>query len=192
MAFPKENLDLFELTQKTLDKINDLGKVKLNNHDLSFHFSKDSNQLDKQLNFHLYIFDEEFGQTTYAKKYDTVDKMIKLLIRNLKSEYMYKNVREGLIMTKSKNLKSQLYETIKSVKEKVAEINNNSELGIMVDIEEQRNNKQKEKNGMPLFKMTVQCRPQKIDISIPLASNASDWEKETILATLSEQIEGKS
>lgn len=188
MPFPKENLDLFELSEKTLEKINELGKVKLNNFDLSFHFSKDSNLLAPQLNFHLYIFEEEFGQTTYAKKYDTVDKMIKLMIKNLKSEYMYKNVREGLIMTKIKNLKSHLYETIKAVKTKIADINDGSERGVMVDIEEDRTNKKTEKNGMPFFVLTAQCRSKKIDIRIPLASNASDWEQTTILDTLAKEL----
>ena len=184
MAFPDNNLDLFELTEKTLAKINDLGKVNLANYDLSFHFSKDSNQLDSQLNFLLYIFEEEFGQTTYNKKYNTIEKMIKLMMSNLKNEYMYKNVRGGLIMTKIKNYKSQLYETIQMVKAKIAEQNDSSLRGVMVDIEEQRNNKQKEKNGMPFFVLTAQCRPKRIDIKIPIASNASDWEKDAILATL--------
>ena len=188
MAFPKENLDLFELSEKTLEKINDLGKVKLSNFDLSFHFSKDSNLLAPQLNFHLFIFGEEFGQTTYAKKYDTVDKMIKLMMKNLKNEYMYKNVREGLIMTKIKNLKSHLYETLKVVKTKIAALNDGSERGVMVDIEEQRSNKKKEKNGMPFFKLTAQCRAKRIDINIPIASNASDWEQGTILEELEKQL----
>ncbi|MEM6320779.1 MAG: hypothetical protein AAF960_24145 [Bacteroidota bacterium] len=188
MAFPKENLDLFELTDKTLEKINELGKVQLNHFDLSFHFSKDSNLLAPQLNFHLYIFEEEFGMTTYAKKYDTVDKMIKLLLRNMKSEYMYKDVREALVMTKIKNLKSQLYETIKIVKSIVASVNDGSERGVMIDIEEQRNNKQREKNGMPLFALTAQCRAKKIDITVPLASNASDWEQATIVEAVKQAL----
>jgi len=188
MAFPKENLDFFELTEKTLKKINELGKVKLSNFDLSFHFSKDSNLLAPQLNFHLYIFEEEFGKTTYAKKYDTVDKMIKLMMSNLKNEYMFKDVREGLVMTKIKNLKSQLYETMKAVKAKIATLNDDSERGVMVDIEEQRFNKKKEKNGMPFFVLTAQCRAKKIDIKIPIASNASDWEQDTILKELAKQL----
>jgi len=188
MAFPKENLDLFELSEKTLEKINELGKVKLSNFDLSFHFTKDSNRLAPQLNFHLYIFEEEFGQTTYAKKYDTVDKMIKLLMKNMKNEYMFKNVREGLILTKSKNLKSQLYETLKAVKTKIAELNDGSERGVMVDIEENRSNKKTEKNGMPFFALTAQCRAKRIEIKIPIASNASDWEQGTILEELEKQL----
>jgi len=188
MAFKDETLDLFELSEKTLAKINDLGKVKLSNFDVSFQFSKDSNKLDQQLNFYIYIFEEEFGKTIYGKKYNTVDKMVKLMMSNLKNEYMYKDVREGLIMTKIKNLKNQLYETIKEVKAKVATLNDDSERGVMVDIEEQRNNKKKEKNGMPFFKLTVQCRPKKIDFSIPLSSNASDWEKEAILEAVNAEL----
>jgi len=188
MAFKDETLDLFELSDKTLAKINDLGKVKLSNFDLSFQFSKDSNKLDNQLNFYLYIFEEEFGKTIYGKKYNTVDKMIKLLMSNLKNEYIYKDVREGLVMTKIKNLKSQLYETIKAVKAKIAEQNDGSERGVMVDIEEQRTNKKKEKNGMPFFKLTAQCRPKKIDIAIPLASNASDWEMDSILEAVAAEL----
>ncbi len=188
MAFKDETLDLFELSDKTLAKINALGKVQLSNFDLSFQFSKDSNKLDNQLNFYLYIFEEEFGKTTYSKKYNTVDKMIKFMISNLKNEYIYKDVREGLVMTKIKNLKSQLYETIKAVRAKIAVLNDGSERGIMVDIEEQRTNKKKEKNGMPFFKLTAQCRPKKIDISIPLASNASDWEIDNILELISAEL----
>lgn len=188
MAFPKENLDLFELSEKTLEKINTLGKVKLSNFDLSFHFSKDSNLLAPQLNFHLFIFGEEFGKTTYAKKYDTVDKIIKLLMSNLKNEYMFKDVREGLVMTKIKNLKSQLYETLKAVKSKITVLNDGSERGVMVDIDEQRTNKKTEKNGMPFFALTAQCRAKKIDIKIPIASNASDWEQSTILEALEKQL----
>ena len=188
MAFPKEDLDLFELSEKTLEKINSLGKVKLNHFDLSFHFSKDSNLLTPQLNFHLYIFEEEFGKTTFAKKYDTTDKMIKLLLKNLKNEYMFKNVREGLIMTKIKNLKSHLYETLKSVKSRVADRNNGSEIGVMVDIEEHRSNKKTEKNGMPFFVLTAQCRAKNIDLQIPLTSNSSDWEQAAILEELDKQL----
>ena len=188
MAFPDENLDLFELSEKTLAKINKEGKVQLGNYDLSFQFSKDSNLLTPQLNFYLYIFDQEFGKTTYAKKYPTVEKMIKLMMSNLKNEYMFKNVREGLIMTKIKSLKSQLYETTKAVKAKIAELNDGSERGVMVDIEEQRNNKQKEKNGMPFFALTATCRPKKIDIRIPIASNASDWEQGNIMEELEKQL----
>ena len=188
MAFPKEHLDLFELEEKTLEKINEQGKVELGHFDLSFRFSRDSNQLDKQLNFYLYIFDEEFSQTTFAKKYDTVDKMIKLLLKNLKSEYMYKNVREGLIMTKIKHLKGQLYETIREIKTVVSKEKDVPEKIIMVDIVERPGRKEKEKNGMPLFRITVQCRPAKLDFSIPIASNASDWEKDPILATLNEAL----
>ncbi len=188
MAFPKENLDLFELSEKTLERINELGKVKLSNFDLSFHFSKDSNLLAPQLNFHLYIFEEEFGKTSYAKKYDTVDKMIKLMMSNLKNEYMFKDVREGLVMTKIKNLKSQLYETLKAVKAKIVTLNDGSERGVMVDIEEQRTNKKTEKNGMPFFALTAQCRAKRIDIKIPIASNASDWEQGTILEEIEKQL----
>lgn len=188
MAFPKENLDLFELTEKTLEKINELGKVKLGNFDLSFHFTRDSNLLAPQLNFQLYIFEEEFGKTTYAKKYDTVDKMIKLLLGNMKNEYMFKNVREGLILTKIKNLKSHLYETLKAVKGKIATLNDGSERGVLVDIEEQRTNKKTEKNGMPFFALTAQCSAKKIEVKIPIASNASDWEQASILEELEKQL----
>jgi len=188
MAFKDETLDLFELSEKTLEKINDLGKVKLSNFDVSFQFSKDSNKLDQQLNFYIHIFEEEFGKTIYGKKYNTVDKMIKLMRSNLKNEYMFKDMREGLIMTKIKNLKNKLYETTKTIKARVAELNDGSERGVMVDIEEQRTNKKKEKNGMPFFKLTVQCRPKKIDISIPLESNASDWEMDTILAAVEAEL----
>lgn len=191
MAFPDNNLDLFELTEKTLAKINELGKVKLNNFDLSFHFTKDSNKLDQQLNFLLFIFDEEFSQTIYGKKYNTVDKMIKLLLSNLKSEYVYKDVREGLILTKIKNLKSQLFETLSEVKAVLAELNDNSERGVIVDIEEQRNNKKTENNGMPLFAISAQCNAKKINVKIPLTSNASDWEKKGILKTLKKEIDSK-
>lgn len=189
MAFKDETLDLFELTDKTLTKINELGKVKLGNFDVSFQFTKDSNKLDNILNFYIYVFEEEFGKTMYAKKYNTVEKMMKLMMKNMKDEYMFKNVREGLIITKIKNLKNQLYETIKAVKAKIATINDGSERGVMVDIEEQRNNKKTEKNGMPFFALTVICRPKKIDIKIPLESNVSDWEKDTILEKLAKQLE---
>ena len=188
MAFPKEHIDFFELTEKTLAKINEKGKVDLSHFDLSFHFTKDSNQLDQQLNFHLYIFGEEFSTTMYAKKYNTVDKMIKLLLSNLKNEYVYKDVKEALVMTKIKNLKHHLYETIQMIKEEITIVNDGGERGVMVDIEEQPNNKQKEKNGMPLFQLAVQCRPKKLDFKIPLKSNASDWEKDTILAAVKENL----
>ena len=58
----------------------------------------------------------------------------------------------------------------------------------MVDIEEQRANKKTEKNGMPFFALTAQCRAKKIDIKIPIASNASDWEQATILEALEKQL----
>ena len=41
---------------------------------------------------------------------------------------------------------------------------------------------------MPFFKLTVQCRPKKIDISIPLASNASDWEMESIVEAVTAEL----
>lgn len=188
MAFKDETLDLFELSDKVLETINEKGKVELGTFDISFKFSKDSNKLDNILNFYIYIFEEEFGKTMYAKKYNTVEKMIKLMRKNMKDEYMFKDFREGLIMTKIKNLKNHLYETTKAIKARIAELNDGSERGVMVDIEEQRNNKKKEKNGMPFFILTAVCRPKKIDIKIPLESNASDWEKDTILKALEEQL----
>jgi hypothetical protein len=190
MAFPDNNhLDLFELNSKTLEKINEQGKVKLGNFDLSYQFSRDSNHLDAQLNFHLLIFEEEFSKTIYSKKYNTVEKMLKLLISNLKKEYMYKNVRDGLILTKSKSLKSHLYETIKAIKQRMIEVNDGSELGIYIDIEEDRKNKKMQKNGMPNFVLTVKCNTKKVDIALPLENNASDWELKSILAALNKQLE---
>ena len=92
------------------------------------------------------------------------------------------------MMTKIKNLKSQLYETMKAVKAKIATLNDGSERGVMIDIEEQRTNKKTEKNGMPFFALTAQCRAKKIDVKIPVTSNASDWEQAAILEELEKQL----
>ena len=48
--------------------------------------------------------------------------------------------------------------------------------------------KKREKNGMPFFALTAQCRAKKIDIKIPITSNASDWEQGTILEELEKQL----
>ena len=188
MAFPNGNIDLFDFSEKTLSKINELGKVKLNNFDLSFHFSKDNNPLDAQLNFYLHIFEEEFSKTVYSKKYNSIDKMIKLMLTNIKDEYMYQSVKDGLVLAKIKNLKNQLFDTLTTIKSKLIEYNDHSNKGVLVDIDELSLNKKTEKNGMPFFAITAKCLNKKINIKIPLASNASDWEQKAILKALTEKL----
>jgi len=189
MAFPDNNtLDLFELTDRTLAVINEKGKVQLKNFDLSFRFSRDSNQLDHQLNFYLYIFGEEFSQTIYSKKYPTTEKIIELLISNLKNEYMYRDVREALILTRIKCLKNKLYETLQSVKSKIVALNRGEVTGVYVDIEDIKSKNNLDKNGMPTFALTAKCSMLKIDISIALAPSVSDWDQKAILDQLDQLL----
>ena len=188
MAFKDEHLDLFELSDRTLAALNEKGKFNLRHHDVAFHFSKDSNVLDQQLNFHIYLFGEEFGQTTYSKKYSTVDKMLKLLWSNLKNEYFYKDVREAVVMTKAKQLKGQLYETLRSIRTRMAELNDGSPIGVLLDVEEGQKKDGVAANGLPTYFITVTCRPKNLDFRLLLPSNASDYDQSKILESLENQL----
>ncbi len=186
MSFP--NLDLVELADKTLTKINKLGKVKLNNFDLAFKFSKDSNPLAPQINIYLYVFDEEFSQSVYSKKCNTVEKIIELFVSQLKDEYMYPSVRDGLILTKIRNLKHNLFDTLSAIKSKLIDLNEGSDLGVVVDIDELRNGVKKENNGMPKFVLEAKCLTKKVQTRIPIAPNASDWDGEALLEAFEAQL----
>ncbi|MFD0991639.1 hypothetical protein [Tenacibaculum geojense] len=97
MGFDKE-INLFELTERVVNKFRSESELELSGYEFEFKIKRDWYCPINRININLFIFGEDYAQTVYDEKYNTLDKVIDLLFVHLRDDAGFDNLKDGLIM----------------------------------------------------------------------------------------------
>ncbi len=182
-----EKIDLFELTDKIVNRFRNESGLTLSGYEFYFKFKRDWNCPINRIFFNFYIFDDDYGHTVFDKKYNSVDKVIELLLCHLEESFGTDNLKNSLIMAKRYNLEFQtesLTEKIKTISKELLEANNLDPL--FTDIDEKIPHCTYE-NGFPIFQYQI-SNTTDIKINIDLDFDLRGFDEEEIINQLKKKI----
>ena len=160
-----DKIDLFDLSDKILERLNDGGKYKLTHYDFDLKFSRDINFPSGKFNIYLILFKQELPVTYYTIDYNTIDKIVNLLFVHLRDDYGYDTIESIVVYSKKSYLQNNLKDTIEELYS-ILKLNNTEP--VLVDIDEQYDNSRIDEKGLPIFELNIFSEAHKIDIKIEL------------------------
>jgi hypothetical protein len=161
-------IDLFELSDKLLEKLNCNGKFKLTHYDLELLFRRDINYPSDKFNIYLVLFKEELAVSYYTIDYNTIDRIIDILFVHLRDDFGYETIEDLLISTKRARLMNMLEHILLEIQAKIVE----HELSnVYVNIDEQYPSLRKDEKGLPIFELQVISQDGKIAVNEELSEN---------------------
>lgn len=169
-----EHLDLFEFSDRVLEKLNLEGNTCLSHHDIYFKIRRDTNFPSDKIDIYLYVFNEEFSKTYYDIEYHSFNKIIDILFIHAVDDYGYSDIRNGLISVKMQSLEKRFFETSKCITEMINikfESRNVEDLKIFVD--EQFPYQSLDITGLPLFQLNILSHQCNLDFKFPLQSSSN-------------------
>ncbi len=191
MSF-NEKINLFELTDKIVNRFREESGFKLSGYEFGFKFNRDWNCPLNRIHFNFFIFNEDYAHTVFDEKYDTVDKVIELLFCHLKDDMGISDLKDGLIMIKRNSLEERLdnlTEKIKLISKELIESNNKSPL--IVGVDEKYPYTETYENGFPIFQYQISNNEKEIDINIDLDFNLQGFDEESVIIRLRNEIKEK-
>jgi len=187
MKFYKE-INLFELTEKVVDKFRSESGLKLTGHEFEFKFKRDWNCPINRININFFIFGEDYAHTVFDEKYNSVDKVIELLFVHLRDDAGIENLKEGLIMAKRHSIESRTEELTKQIKLMSKQLLESNGLNpLIVNVDEKYPYDSFYDNGFPVVQFQVYNLEDSIKLYYDLDFNLRGFRENEI----SEKVENE-
>lgn len=155
MKFDKE-INLFELTEKVVDKFRSESGLTLTGYEFEFKFKRDWNCPINRININFFIFGEDYAHTQFDEKYNSVDKVIELLFVHLRDDAGIEDLKDGLIMAKRHNIESRTEELTKQIKLMSKQLLESNELNpLIINVDEKYPYDSFYDNGFPVVQYQV-------------------------------------
>lgn len=181
-----DKIDLFDLSNYLLDRLNCKGKFKLTHYDFELKFRRDINYSSDKFNIYLILFHQEIAVTYYTIDYNTIDKIINLLFVHLRDDYGYETIESVIISTIQISLERKLAETIHEIH---SILTLHQFTNCIVYIDEQLPDTKVDEKGLPIYELNIYSQENKIDIKIELNNTYND--KRQIIEIVKSKLNAK-
>ncbi|MES2588424.1 MAG: hypothetical protein V4622_05535 [Bacteroidota bacterium] len=181
-----EKIDLFDLSDKILQKLNCEGKFKLSHYDFSLKFRREIDYPSDKFNIHLILFSQELAVSYYTTEYNTIDKIIQILFVHLLDDLGFETIEDAITSTKRNNLNEIYMETINEINSILI---SNGLVNFHIMIDEQYPYRKVDEKGLPIHELNIFTEDKKMDIKIEVNNNYSGFnEKKEIIEKLKSEL----
>jgi hypothetical protein len=188
MKFDKE-INLFELTEKVVDRFRSESGLKLTGYEFEFKFKRDWNCPINRININFFIFGEDYAHTQFDEKYSTVDKVIELLFVHLRDDAGIEDLKEGLIMAKRHSIESRTEELTKQIELVSKELLESNGLNpVIVNVDEKYPYDSFYDNGFPVVQYQVYNLEGSIKLYYDLDFNLRGFRENEIIDIVENEI----
>ncbi len=188
MEFNKE-INLFELTEKVVNRFRAESKLGLTGYEFEFKFKRDWNCPINRININLFIFGEDYAHTVFDEKHNTLDKVIDLLFVHLRDDTGFDNLKDGLIMANRHKIESRterLTERINLLSKELLELNGLEQ--VIVNVDEKYPYDSTYENGFPVIQYQVYTPNNDIKLYFDLDFNLRGFQEKLVFDTVKKEI----
>ncbi|MFD2562638.1 hypothetical protein [Aquimarina rubra] len=188
MKFNKE-INLFELTEKVVNRFRSESQLELTGYEFEFKIKRDWNCPVNRININLFIFGEDYAQTVFDEKYNTLDKVIDLLFVHLRDDAGFDNLKDGLIMANRHKIESRtenLTERINLLSKELLELNGLKP--IIVNVDEKYPFDSLYENGFPIVQYQIYTPGNEIKLYFDLDFNLRGFQENEVFEIVNKEI----
>lgn len=165
MKSKPEKIDLFELSDVILERLNASANFKLSHYDLNLKWSRDINYPSEKFNIHLILFQQEIAVTYFTVDYNSISKIVDLLFTHLLDDGGFESIEHAIHTTKRNHLESLLDKTIPEVK---ALLNEKEVSNYTIFVDEQFPYGKVDEKGLPIHELCIYSETSNLDLKIEL------------------------
>ena len=165
MKIKPEKIDLFDLSDVILERLNTSGNFKLTQYDISLKLSRDINYPSEKFNIYLILFQQEIAVSYFTIIYDSVSKIVDLLFTHLLDDGGFESIEHAILTTKRNHLESLLNKTIEEIK---VLLNEKSLCNYTIFVDEQYPNGKVDEKGLPIYELNIYSEKENLELNIEL------------------------